>query len=94
MKNKKLKKIPKFKTDEEFGEFWMTHDLTDYYDLEKSMVRMQFVKLEGQTESVRLELPDTLIKQIESRAKKEDISLSALMAKYVKEGLAKHRAVR
>lgn len=33
---KKLKKIPKFKNEDEEFEFWSTHDSTDYIDWSKA----------------------------------------------------------
>jgi hypothetical protein len=33
---KKLKPIPKFRSHEEAGEFWMKHDTTEYLDWSKA----------------------------------------------------------
>lgn len=33
---KKLKKIPKFKNEQEEAEFWRTHDSTEYLDWSKA----------------------------------------------------------
>jgi hypothetical protein len=33
---KKLKKIPKFKSEDEEAEFWNTHDSTEYFDWSKA----------------------------------------------------------
>ncbi len=89
--NSKLKKIPKFKSDEEFGEFWLTHDLTDYYDLASAATRTQFVRVFGTKESLNILLPDGLIRQIQLRAKSEDVPVTVLLARYLREGLAKRR---
>jgi hypothetical protein len=35
---KKLKKLPKFKSEEEEREFWSTHDSTEYLDWTKAKV--------------------------------------------------------
>ena len=32
---KKLKKLPKFKNEDEEREFWATHSFLDYYDIKK-----------------------------------------------------------
>ncbi len=85
---KQLKKIPAFKSDEEFGEFWLTHDLTDYYDLAKAE-KMKFVRIEGTNYSLNFQLPERLIKKIESRAKSERVPVTVLMKRYVEEGLAR-----
>jgi len=34
--NKKLKKIPNFKDEDEERDFWATHDSTDYFDWSKA----------------------------------------------------------
>jgi predicted DNA binding CopG/RHH family protein len=87
----KLKRIPKFKTDEEFGEFWMTHDLTDYYDLTSATQRTQFIRVFGTKERIDIPLSDRLIREIQLRAKSEDVPVTVLLTKYLREGLAKRR---
>lgn len=41
---KRLKKIPKFKSEQEEREFWLTHDTTEYLDWSKA-VRVKFPNL-------------------------------------------------
>jgi len=41
---KKLKTIPKFKSEKEEREFWQTHDSTDFVDYSKA-IRVRFPNL-------------------------------------------------
>ncbi len=45
---KKLKAIPEFKSDEDAGAFWMTHDTTEYLDWSKAR-RVTFPNLRPST---------------------------------------------
>lgn len=56
---KKLKDIPKFKTEEEEREFWATHDSTDYLDWDKAE-RVIFPNLKPTTPSISLRLPNSI----------------------------------
>lgn len=40
----KFKEIPKFKSEEEEREFWLTHDVTDYFDWSKAQ-KVEFPNL-------------------------------------------------
>jgi hypothetical protein len=53
---KKLKPIPEFRSHEEAGEFWMTHDTTEYLDWSKAR-RVRFPKLRPSTTTISLRLP-------------------------------------
>ena len=33
-----LKKLPKFKTEDEEREFWATHSMTDYFDWDNALI--------------------------------------------------------
>lgn len=90
MKSKVLKTVPEFATDEEFGLFWLTHDITDYYDISKAE-RVKFVKVESGNEA-DFALPQRLAKQVTARAKREAVPVASLMKRYVEEGLARDRA--
>ncbi|MBI4686650.1 MAG: hypothetical protein HY756_02565 [Nitrospirae bacterium] len=53
---KKLKLIPKFKSEAEERKFWETHDTTDYFD-DSKMVRARFPNLKLSTQSISIRLP-------------------------------------
>ncbi len=70
-----MKKIPKFKTDEEAARFWETHSFEDYYedyykDTEDAAIR--FVKRPKRTVAIRLDAVD--IKSVEVIAERKGLS--------------------
>ena len=88
---KKLKPIPKFKTEKEWANFWMTHDSTEYVDWSKAK-SVIFPNLKPTTISISLRLPAFMLAQIKQLANKKDVPYQSLMkvflAEKVKEELA------
>ena len=60
---KRLKSIPKFKTEDEEREFWAKHDSTDYIDWSKAE-QVVFPNLRPSTETSSLRLPQYLLVRI------------------------------
>jgi len=73
MKNKKLKTIPKFKSEDQERDFWATHDTTEYFDLDKAVVNPVFPKLRYSTTSISLRLPVNILDQLKAMANKRDV---------------------
>lgn len=90
---KKLKPIPKFKTEAEEQDFWDTHDLTDYFDMSKAE-EVIFPNLKPSTESISLRLPAYLLARIKEMANAKDVPYQSLMkiflAERVEAELKKH----
>ena len=87
----KLKPIPKFKSEKEWSDFWMTHDSTEYVDWSKSR-KAVFPNLKPTYKSISLRLPAYMLDQIKNLANKKDVPYQSLMkvflAEKVKEELA------
>ena len=75
---KKLKQIPKFKNEDEEGEFWATHDSTEYVDWSKA-VQVRFPNLKPTTESVSIRFPKTMLSDIKILANKRDVPYQSLI---------------
>jgi len=83
-----MKKIPKFKTDEEAARFWETHSFEDYYkDIKEAEIR--FIKRPKKTVAIRLDPAD--IKSVEVIAERKGLSYTALLRMWIKEYLAKEK---
>jgi hypothetical protein len=52
-----MKKIPKFKTDEEAAKFWETHSFKNYY-IDTKEAGIRFVRKPKKTVAVRLDPDD------------------------------------
>lgn len=83
-----MKKIPKFKTDEEAARFWETHSFEDFYkDTKEAEIR--FIKRPKKTIAIRLDPSD--IKSVEAIAERKGLSYTALLRMWIKEYLAKEK---
>lgn len=81
---KKLKPIPKFKSEAEERQFWETHDTTDYVDWSKAQ-RARFPNLKLSTTSISLRLPQVLLEQIKIAANKRDVPYQSLIKVWLAE---------
>lgn len=81
---KKLKKIPKFRNEEEEREFWAKNDSSKYIDWSKSK-RATFPNLKPSTKTISLRLPEHIIESLKSLANKRDIPYQSLIKIILKE---------
>ncbi|HET9136598.1 MAG TPA: CopG family antitoxin [Candidatus Kapabacteria bacterium] len=86
--NKKLKKLPAFKSEDEEFEFWSTHDSTDYVDWSKAIKNPAFPNLK-KTEWVTrvVVLPKTLQAKLQKLADQQNLSPQLLAEKFIREGM-------
>jgi predicted DNA binding CopG/RHH family protein len=75
---KKLKKIPKFKSEDEAREFWAKADSTEYLDWSKAK-KVSFPNLKPSTETISLRLPKGLLVDIKKLANRNDVPYQSLM---------------
>ena len=75
---KKLKKIPKFNTEDEEREFWSKADSTNYVDWTKAK-RVSFPKLKPSTKTISIRLPEHLIDGLKALANKRDVPYQSLI---------------
>jgi predicted DNA binding CopG/RHH family protein len=85
---KKLKTIPKFKSEESERQFWESpeNDATEYFDVSK-MVVVNFSNLKPSTTSISLRLSDSLLEGIRQQANKLDVPYQSLMKIWLTEKL-------
>ena len=79
---KNLKKIPKFKNEQEEAEFWATHDSTEYVDWSKAR-RTIMPNLKITSESISMRLPSPLLARIKELANQRDVPYQSLMKIYL-----------
>ena len=75
---KKLKEIPKFKTEDEERKFWSKVDSADYVDWSKAK-RAGFPKLKPSTKTISIRLPEHLIEGLKTLANKRDVPYQSLI---------------
>lgn len=83
---KKLKKIPKFKNEDEERDFWSKIDLTDYFE-PKDFKRVIFPNLKPTTKPISLRLPTFMISRLKTKANSLDVPYQSLIKQYIAHGL-------
>ncbi len=84
---KKLKPVPKFRSEAEERQFWESHDTTDYVDWSNAQ-RARFPNLKLSTTSISLRLPQGLLDQIKVAANKRDVPYQSLIKVWLSEKVA------
>ncbi|MCE7897924.1 MAG: hypothetical protein DPW11_04475 [bacterium] len=87
MPTKKLKQIPKFKSEKEEREFWATHSSVDYLDWSQAK-NSNFPNLKLTSKPITLRLPISLLDNLKVRANALDVPYQSLMKIYLKQGLS------
>lgn len=83
---KKLKRIPKFKSEKEEREFWQRVDSTDYVDYSK-MERWSFPNLRLTSRPITIRLPEALIERVKIKAHQQDIPYQTFIKQLIYKGL-------
>ena len=86
----KVKKVPKFNTEQEEREFWETHDSSDHVDWTKA----EFVSLSNlkpSTKTISLRLPEGLLDSIKIEANKRDMPYQSLIKVWLAEDVKETR---
>ncbi|MFA5845947.1 MAG: BrnA antitoxin family protein [Thermodesulfovibrionales bacterium] len=81
---KKLKPIPKFRSEAEERKFWETHDTTDYFD-DSKMFSARFPNLKLSTQSISIRLPLGMLEKIKIEANKRDVPYQSLIKVWLAE---------
>lgn len=82
---KKLKKIPRFKNEDEEDEFWSTHDSTEYIDWSKARKDVYFPNLKPSTKSITMRMSASMINELKMLANKKDVPYQSLVKMYLDE---------
>lgn len=75
---KKLKKIPRFRSEEQEREFWARNDSTDFVDFSKAK-QASFPDLKPTSRAISIRLPESLIENIKMLANREDVPYQSMM---------------
>ena len=83
MKNK-LKKVPKFKNEDEERKFWAEVDSTEYIDWADGEI-VALPKLKPSTKTISLRLPESMLDEIRTIANKHDVPYQSFIKIILKE---------
>lgn len=81
---KRVKKMPKFKSEAEEVEFWATHDSTEYIDYSGAK-QVLFPNLKPSTKTISIRLPESLIEHLKLLANKRDVPYQSLLKMFLSE---------
>jgi hypothetical protein len=81
---RKLKEIPKFKSEDQEREFWTNHDSTEFIDWNGGEF-VSFPKLKPTMKTISLQLPEFVVDELRIMARKRDVSYQALIKIFIKE---------
>ena len=79
-----MKKIPRFKNEDEEREFWATHDSAEYIDWNKAN-KVVFPNLKPSTKTISLRLSESLLDELKFLANKKDVPYQSLMKVFLTE---------
>lgn len=83
---KKLKLIPKFKSEKEEREFWQRVDSTEYVDYSTAR-HVIFPNLKLTTRPITIRIPAGLLDRVKIEAHKMDIPYQSLIKKFIYDGI-------
>jgi len=81
---KKVKKMPKFRNEQEETRFWEKHDSTDFVDYSKAR-KVLFPNLKPSTRTISIRLPESLIEHLKLLANKRDVPYQSLIKMFLAE---------
>jgi predicted DNA binding CopG/RHH family protein len=83
-----MKKLPKFKSEDEEREFWANHDSTEYVDWEEATT-VVMPKLKPSLKTISLRLPETMLEELKLLANKRDVPYQSLLKMFLAERISK-----
>lgn len=91
--SRKLKPIPKLRSEAKEREFWETHDSTEYLDWSKAE-RIRLPNLKLSTQAISLRLPVSLLERIKIEANKRDVPYQSLIKVWLTEKITAKNSVK
>lgn len=79
---KALKKLPKFKNEDEERKFWDSHSSVDYFDWSKAQ-NVVFPNLKPTSTSISLRIPNYVLSRLKTQANSLNVPYQTLMKQYI-----------
>lgn len=89
---KKVKSVPKFKSEAEEREFWEKNDSSDFVDWSLAE-RTAMPNLKPSTKTISLRLPEGLLDSIKIEANKRDMPYQSLIKSWLADDVKQRRNV-
>ncbi len=79
-----MKRIPKFRNEDEEREFWASHDSTDYINWSEAK-KIIMPNLKPSLKTISIRLPEIMIEELKLIANKRDVPYQSLMKIFLAE---------
>ncbi len=83
-----MKKIPKFKNEDQERDFWKEADSSEYIDWKKAK-KVVLHNLKPSVKTISLRLPESMLEEIKLLANKHDVPYQSLMKIFLSERIEK-----
>lgn len=83
-----MKKIPRFKNEDQERDFWEKADSSEYIDWKKAK-KVVFPNLKPSVKTISLRLPESMLEEIKLLANKRDVPYQSLMKIFLSERIDK-----
>ncbi len=78
----RMRKVPKFETEDQERDFWASHDSADFVDWRRAE-RVKLPNLRPTTRTISIRLPESMIERLKVLANKRDIPYQSLLKMFV-----------
>lgn len=85
-----MKKIPKFKSEDDEREFWATNSSLEFFDISKAR-RVEFPNLKPSLRSISIRLPEAMISSLKVMANSYDVPYQSLIKILLARGIENER---
>ena len=79
---RRMRKIPKFRNEDQERDFWASHDSTEFVDWRQAE-RVKLPNLRPTTRTISIRLPESMIERLKVLANKRDIPYQSLLKMFV-----------
>ena len=79
---RRMRKIPKFRNEDQERDFWASHDSTEFVDWRQAE-RVKLPNLRPTTRTISIRLPELMIERLKVLANKRDVPYQSLLKMFV-----------
>ncbi|RMG55667.1 MAG: hypothetical protein D6723_02135 [Acidobacteria bacterium] len=83
-RKKRIKKVPRFSSEDEERDFWAKHDSTEFVDWSKAE-NVKLTYLRPSTKTISIRLPEALLRDLKILANKRDVPYQSLLKIFLAE---------
>ncbi|MBI2934390.1 MAG: BrnA antitoxin family protein [Chloroflexi bacterium] len=88
-----VKRIPRFRSEEEEREFWASRDSTEYVDWKRAK-RVVMPELKPSLKTISLRLPKSMLEELKLLANKKDVPYQSLLKVFLSERIREELRAR